>query len=153
MAGGWVALSKNMFLIVINSRSALEIPNYIYICNFDKFIHFRKKMATIVCHFFPPWEVLELLKLVLFNTIHFFFFPVDLLFSGFCFNSTSASCTYITLLYAQNVCVLHETKTFFFLSFSKDHSSVFRNSHLVQACYFGKLWLLEERSYGNPTFL
>lgn len=80
MAGGWVALSKNMFLIVINSRSALEIPNYIYICNFDKFIHFRKKMATIVCHFFPPWEVLELLKLVLFNTIHFFFFS-----SGFAF--------------------------------------------------------------------
>lgn len=99
MAGGWVALSKNMFLIVINSRSALEIPNYIYICNFDKFIHFRKKMATIVCHFFPPWEVLELLKLVLFNTIHFFFFQ------WICFSQGSVSILQVQVAHTSLYCM------------------------------------------------
>lgn len=73
MVGERVELSNKIFLIVINPRSALKSPNYIYICNCDKFKSFmsEKKMTTLVCHFFSPREGLKLLKLVS-NNICFF---------------------------------------------------------------------------------
>lgn len=55
MVGERVELASKIFLIVINPRSALKSPNYIYIRNCDKFKSFmsEKKMTTLVCHFFP----------------------------------------------------------------------------------------------------
>lgn len=60
----------------------------------------KKNGCTCLSFFFSPGEGLKHLKLMLLNSIYFF--PMDLLFSGFCSNSSNASCAYSMLLYVQN---------------------------------------------------
>lgn len=125
---------KTPFLIVINPRYALKIPNYIFVCNYDKFKSFtsEKKTTTPVCNFLFPREGLKRLKLVLLNNIYFFF-------QWICFSQGSVPILQIQVVHTARYCMCSMIQRTardqdIILEFSKDHSSMFRSSSLVHAC-------------------